>query len=96
MKSEQTNYGKIGKIENFIEQLSAGSIFEFNSNIYILTHDFKKNASRLAVCISDGLSNWLPPETIVRTKDLYSINHDGHFVKINNANENIIQTEDVQ
>jgi hypothetical protein len=70
--------------------LSPGSTFELNNDIFILTHDFKKNSSRLSVSISTGLTKWMAPETIVKFIDLYKI-EDNNFVRIKNSNEDIQQ-----
>lgn len=82
------SYGKIGKSEYYVEELFPGDSFSINNEIHILTHDFKKDSSRLAIAIHSGISKWFKPETIVKKTDLYIINQDNHFVKIENVNTN--------
>lgn len=86
MNYEQKNYGKIGnKIIDkvcYIEELSPADCFLYQKTFFVLTQDYRKNSSRLAVSLADGCSRWFNPDTTVEKVELYSSNEDGHLVAI--------------
>jgi hypothetical protein len=88
MSYEQTNYGKNGKknIDKicYIEELSPSDCFVHKKGHFLLTQDYKKNSSRLAISLTDGCSRWFDPATIVERIYLYTFNEDGHLVSIKN------------
>lgn len=85
MKSEQKNFGKIGKTltsSAYIEELYPSDTFRYLSQDFVLTQDYKKNSHRMAVCLNDGCSRWFDPSTTVERLDLYSLNNDGHIIAL--------------
>lgn len=94
MSYEQTNYGKIGKTTNksYIEELSPADCFVYQNLSFLLTQDYKKDSSRLAISLADGCSRWFSPSTIVERTDLYTMNNDGHLVLVKTNEENTEKT----
>lgn len=86
MNYEQKKYGKIGNksIDKicYIEELSPSDCFLYQKICFVLTQDYKKNSSRLAVSLEDGCSRWFEADTTVERIDIYTSNADGHIVGI--------------
>lgn len=85
MNYEQTNYGKTGKTKtnkSYIEELVSSDCFLFQDIPYVLTQDYKKDSSRLAISLLDGCSRWLSASTIVEPMSVYRTNEDGHIVPV--------------
>lgn len=79
------NYGKIGKMK-YIEELAVGDVFVFQSKLFILTSDFKKNGSRLATCLSDGFPSWFKSDEIVHINQIFTLDTDNNIIPIQNVN----------
>lgn len=90
MSYEQTNYGRTGKknIDKicYIEELAPSDCFIYQQSYFLLTQDYRKNSSRLAISLTDGCSRWFDADTTIERIDLYTSNEDGHLVPIKNEN----------
>jgi hypothetical protein len=72
----------------YIEELKSGEAFTINSDIYLLTTDFKKNGDKLAVNTKTGFLRWFDLSTIIEETDIYFIS-DGNFSPINPRQKNV-------
>jgi hypothetical protein len=88
MNYEQKNYGKIGSksIDKtcYIEELSPSDCFLYQKTFFVLTQDYRKNSSRLAISLIDGCTRWFSADITVDRIELYTSNEDGHLVAIKN------------
>jgi hypothetical protein len=66
----------------YIEELHAGTTFTKNSQLFLLTVDFKKNNSRLAYSLSDGSPFWFSASEIVIENPLYQVDERNNVVPI--------------
>jgi hypothetical protein len=66
--------------------------FVYQDIIFLLTQDYKKDSSRLAISLADGCSRWFAASTIVEYTDLYTMNSDGHLVMVKNNEKDIEKT----
>lgn len=64
----------------FLEELLCGNTFLLNSNAYILTTDFKKNGSRLCVCLKDGSTRWLEGNTVIEAIQIYRLDKENNII----------------
>jgi len=78
-------YGKIGKMK-YIEELLSGDIFSYQSKLFILTSDFKKNGSRLGIGLSDGFPAWFKSDEIVISEQIFILDTDNNIIPIQNVN----------
>lgn len=81
----------------YIEELSAGQCFEFQKNYFLLTQDFKKNGQRLCIRLDSGIGNWLKPDCIVNTTDLFTMDKDSNIIAIKERKKTDVsdQTQDI-
>lgn len=71
----------IGKMK-YIEEMSAGDCFEIKNKQYLLTHDFKKDGSRLCYSLMDGSGLWLQPNIIVESFQIYGLDNNNNIYPI--------------
>lgn len=68
----------------YVEELSPGDLFSYQSKHFILTNSFKRKQKDIlhyeAVCILDGMSRWFAASTVVATLDLYYRDKDGNIL----------------
>lgn len=68
----------------YLEELIPGSIFSKNDSIFILTCDFKKNGSKLAISLQNGLPAWFSGLEMVDICPIYKLDSENNVVSINN------------
>jgi ACT domain-containing protein len=73
---------------NYIEELSRGDTFKYEDKIFVLTTDFKKNNSRLAICLADGSQRWLESSSIISKVSVYILDTDNNIVPIKQDKSN--------
>lgn len=66
----------------YAEELSAGDCFFYNNSKYLLTCDFRKNGSRLAYSVCNGLSLWIEPNAMVELLPIYYLDKDNNIIPI--------------
>jgi len=66
----------------YIEELKAGDTFLYDSIIYLLSIDFKKNNTRLCFSMIDGVPRWFSPDCIVKEIKLYNLDDSNNIVPI--------------
>lgn len=66
----------------YIEELEAGDAFAVNDQYFVLTMDFKKNGDKLAVCLSNGQSQWVKSNDMVNAIDLFTIDKNNLIIAI--------------
>lgn len=76
------NYGKIGKIMKYIEELNNGECFVNNNVYYFVTSDFKKNGQRLCYNLVDGSPKWMEGTTIASVEPLYILDKDNNVIAV--------------
>lgn len=77
----------------YIEELSSGDCFEYESRKFLLTSDFRKNGCRLAYSLTDGFSSWMNSQTIVEVLPIYWLDKDNNItpIKESQQNDNILK-----
>lgn len=66
----------------YLEELDCGECFEFDNSYFILTHDFKKNGSRLCVKLDSGSLQWLYPDSMIKNTDIFRMDKDNNIIAI--------------
>jgi hypothetical protein len=66
----------------YVEELSSGDCFEYDSKKFLLTADFRKNGSRLAYSLTDGLSSWISSQSIVEILPIYYLDKENNIIPI--------------
>lgn len=66
----------------YLEELSVGDTFQLNSQVLVITSDFKKNGDRNCVNLSNGLSRWIGANTVVEVCPVYILDKDNNIVAI--------------
>jgi hypothetical protein len=76
----------------YLEEISSGECCQYKNKQYLVTHDFKKNGSRLCYCLTDGIGVWLEANTIVESFVIYGLDNDNNVypLKIATNHENNI------
>lgn len=80
---------------NYIEELISGDIFDYQNNKFILTTDFKKNNSRLAINLMNGSPKWFVSSDIINKTQVYYLDSDNNIIPLkkdispNEAHNNI-------
>lgn len=67
---------------NYIEELNPGDTFDYQSNKYILTTDFKKNNSKLAINLASGFFRWFAASDIIDACQVYFIDAENNILPI--------------
>lgn len=68
----------------YIEELSTGDCFIYDSKKFLLTSDFRKNGSKLAYSLNDGSCCWINSQSAVESLEIYFIDPDGNITPIKN------------
>lgn len=77
----------------YIEEIKSGDVFEYKDSLFILTSDFKKNSSRLAISLNSGFPSWFKPETVVTLTQIFTTDKDSNIIPINNVNNTSENTD---
>lgn len=64
----------------FIEELFPGDCFTSDNNFYIITTDFKKNNSRLCVCLTTGCARWFDPSYLIESTNIYRLDKENNII----------------
>lgn len=70
----------------YIEELSPGSIFEYQNHKYVLSADFKQQKQipkKMCVSIHNGHIHWLGDNEIVEQVELYYRDNDRNILPLN-------------
>lgn len=80
----------------YLEEINFGDCFNLNGKSFILTTDFKKNGDKLAVCLSEGTSQWIKTDCIIDPIDIFTLDKDNNIIAMKkrekdaaNTNQNI-------
>ena len=71
-------------MNKFIEELDSGDCFVDNDSYFIVTSDFKKNGSRLAISLMNGSAKWFGASDMIEPIDIYTMNKESLIVAIKN------------
>lgn len=83
-------------MEKFIEELTAGDIFELENQRFVVTSDFKKNGERLCVNLNTGNVRWFKPDSHVIHVSLYAMDSDNNFHPIKEIKSDVsIKTQSI-
>ncbi len=74
----------------YLEELSGGDCFEYNTKYYILSRDFKNNGDMMCLGLFDGFTKWLSPSTIVNSIELLTTDNDKNIVALKHRLKNDI------
>jgi hypothetical protein len=66
----------------YLEELAGGDCFEYNSNYYILSKDFKTNGDMMCLGMFNGFSKWLGANSMVKPIELLTIDEDKNIIAI--------------
>jgi hypothetical protein len=67
---------------NYIEELIAGQTFNKDGHIFILTTDYKKDGSKLAVSMENGSMRWLKPNDIISLAPIFTQDENNNVIPI--------------
>jgi hypothetical protein len=73
----------------YIEELNNGDYFEFGGELFLLTCEQKKPNHRLAYDLKNGTPRWMPPDTMVNSVVLLSIDNNNNLFKLKEDKDNI-------
>lgn len=80
----------------YLEDIAYGDCFTINGCNYIKTTDFKKNRDSLVINLSNGQSNWMKPDSIIESIDIFTLDKDSNVIAMKerssddtNSNQNI-------
>lgn len=76
----------------YLEEIFAGECFAFMGKNFILTIDFKKNGDRLAICLSNGLPQWIKANDIIEEVDIFTLDKENNIVAIKERKKNVTTT----
>lgn len=77
---------------NYIEEIKPGQAFNKDNHIFVLTTDYKKDGSRLAVSAEQGDLRWFKPNEIVNTAPIFKLDEDNNVIAIN---QNILENNKI-
>lgn len=66
----------------FLEELAGGDCFEYNSNYYILSKDFKANGDMMCIGMFNGFTKWLASNSIVNHIELLTTDEEKNIIAI--------------
>lgn len=73
---------------NYIEELSYGDTFRCNGEIFLITQDFRKNGSRLAINMADSSPRWIEPSQIIDKVPVYILDDDNNIIALKQEKNN--------
>jgi hypothetical protein len=75
----------------YIEELNPGDCFTFDSSLFILTSDFKKNGQKLSYSLCSGQPRWMNSQDIVESTSIYTLDENNNIspVQITHSQANI-------
>ena len=66
----------------YIEELNNGDCFEYKNNKFLLSCDYKKDFSRLAINLIDGSPKWFKPNDVVLKIQIFTMDKDNCIIAI--------------
>lgn len=66
----------------YIEELNNGDCFEYADNRFILSCDYKKDLSRLAINLFDGNPKWFKSNDIIVKIQIFTMDKDNNIIAI--------------
>lgn len=66
----------------YLEELSHGQCFRYQTKHFILTTDFKNNGDRNCIDLTSGMSKWLSASTMIEEVDIYTLDKDNAFMPL--------------
>ena len=69
-------------MDKFIEELNSGDSFETEGKRFLLTSDYKKSGSRLAIDMNNGSCRWFEADCHVSLISLYIMDSNSNFMPI--------------
>jgi hypothetical protein len=66
----------------YLEELSNGECFIFESSYWILTSDFKSNGKKLCYNLNSGSPRWIDPTDIVDLSPIYVLDKENNVIPI--------------
>jgi hypothetical protein len=66
----------------YLEELDIGDSYSYNNNSFIITADYKKDGSRLCICLKNGLPQWVTSNTIVEPIDIFILDQQSNIIAI--------------
>jgi hypothetical protein len=66
----------------YIEELIAGQTFVKDNHIFLLTTDYKKDGSKLAVSIEQGNLRWFKPNDMINTVPIFKLDENNNVIPI--------------
>jgi len=93
-------FGRIGRtittseiMNKYIEELSNGDAFKFESEYFLLTSDFKKNGNRLGISLNEGFSRWFEGNLIIAPIQLYTMDIDNNIIPLKPTKKEDVNTK---
>lgn len=74
----------------YLEELKSGDTFKSSeSEVFILTCDFKSSGDRLCYSLVSGYPKWMSPTTVVSIEPVYTLDKDNNIIAVKvYANQN--------
>jgi hypothetical protein len=77
-------------MKKYIEEMDNGECFMYNSDLYIITSDFRKNKNlyeKKCIAIKDGSCRWMSSNSIVDKIDLFYRDKDNNILLCKEFND---------
>lgn len=74
----------------YIEELLIGDCYQHGGKPYIITTDYKKNGSRLCICLVDGTTHWIASDLIIDPIDIFTVDKDSNIIAIKERTKDAI------
>lgn len=68
----------------YIEELLPGDVIEYQTEIYLLTSDFKNNGSKLGYSLNKGSPKWFDPSEVVVESVLFKLDENNNVIPLKN------------
>jgi hypothetical protein len=66
----------------YLEELSSGETFQFDSENWIVTSDFKSNGKRLCYNLKNGFPSWMDANYAVEISPIYTLDKNNNILPI--------------
>jgi len=81
----------------YLEELLIGDCYTHSGKQYIITTDYKKNGSRLCICLIDGTTYWAPSDLMIDPIDIFTVDKDSNIVAIKERKKDVVdKTTDIR
>lgn len=77
-------------MSQYIEELSGGDCFEFQDKKFVLSCDYKRDSSRLAVSLIDGSPRWFKSNDTIVKIQIFTMDRDNNIIAIKETAKDVL------